>query len=313
VYIFSFAIGACIGSFLNVCIYRLPREMSIVSPPSHCPACGQPLAWHDNVPIISFLLLGGRCRHCGVIISGRYALVEAITGLLFVATVHSFVGAGTLTPVRAAAVLIVASALVAGSFIDIERRIIPDEITLPGTVLGCLAGLLFPHLHDAGDPVLKLVYGPLPLPAWGLAASVFGALVGGGFIYLSGVLGRIIFRKEAMGMGDVKLMAMVGRETDGDGGCLPGMEDGAGGHFPRVPVWRRAGRGAHRSAAPKGYPHPLRALPCPGGAFGRFLRGPACARASRVAAAARRRVIPLRMRVHFPTAGSVDTGQWRQV
>jgi len=210
VYIFSFAIGACIGSFLNVCIYRLPREMSIVSPPSHCPACGQPLAWHDNVPIISFLLLGGRCRHCGVIISGRYALVEAITGLLFVATVHSFVGAGTLTPVRAAAVLIVASALVAGSFIDIERRIIPDEITLPGTVLGCLAGLLFPHLHDAGDPVLKLVYGPLPLPAWGLAASVFGALVGGGFIYLSGVLGRIIFRKEAMGMGDVKLMAMVG-------------------------------------------------------------------------------------------------------
>ena len=210
IYIFAFAIGACIGSFLNVVIYRLPREMSIVNPPSHCPACGQPLSWHDNVPIVSFLLLGGRCRHCGVMISGRYALVEALTGILFLATVHGFIGAETFTALHAAVVLIVASALVASSFIDIERRIIPDEITLPGIVLGCLTGLMLPRVHDAADPVLKLIYDPLPLPVWGLVASLFGALAGGGFIYLSGVLGRIIFRKEAMGMGDVKLMAMVG-------------------------------------------------------------------------------------------------------
>ena len=210
IYIFAFAIGACIGSFLNVVIYRLPREMSIANPPSHCPACGQPLAWHDNVPIVSFLLLGGRCRHCGVMISGRYALVEALTGILFLATVHGLIAAETFTALQAAVVLIVASALVASSFIDIERRIIPDEITLPGIVLGCLTGLMLPRVHDAADPVLKLIYDPLPLPVWGLVASLFGALAGGGFIYLSGVLGRIIFRKEAMGMGDVKLMAMVG-------------------------------------------------------------------------------------------------------
>jgi len=210
IYIFAFAIGACIGSFLNVVIYRLPREMSIVNPPSHCPACGQPLSWHDNVPIVSFLLLGGRCRHCGVMISGRYALVEALTGILFLATVHGLIAAETFTALQAAVVLIVASALVASSFIDIERRIIPDEITLPGIVLGCLTGLMLPRVHDAADPVLKLIYDPLPLPVWGLVASLFGALAGGGFIYLSGVLGRIIFRKEAMGMGDVKLMAMVG-------------------------------------------------------------------------------------------------------
>jgi len=210
IYIFAFAIGACIGSFLNVVIYRLPREMSISNPPSHCPACGQPLAWHDNVPIVSFLLLGGRCRHCGVMISGRYALVEALTGILFLATVHGLIAAETFTALQAAVVLIVASALVASSFIDIERRIIPDEITLPGIVLGCLTGLMLPRVHDAADPVLKLIYDPLPLPVWGLVASLFGALAGGGFIYLSGVLGRIIFHKEAMGMGDVKLMAMVG-------------------------------------------------------------------------------------------------------
>ena len=211
-YTFSFAMGAAVGSFLNVCIYRLPREMSLAWPPSHCPACGQGLAWYDNVPLVSFLLLGGKCRHCGVIIAGRYALVELLTALLFLATVHHFAGHGQ--PVQAGVALVVVSALIAGSFVDIERRIIPDEITLAGLAAGCLAGLVFPQIH-AGDVLLRAVLpgglpGGLPGHLAGLGASAFGAAVGAAFIYLTGVLGRMLFRKEAMGLGDVKLMAMVG-------------------------------------------------------------------------------------------------------
>jgi len=210
IYIFSFMIGAVVGSFLNVCIYRLPREMSVVNPPSHCPSCGQGLAWYDNVPVISFLLLGGQCRHCGVSISARYALVELMTGLLFVATVHCLVGVRAFGPAEAGVVLIVVSALLAGSFIDIERQIIPDEITLPGIAAGCLAGLIFPQIHDVADPLLGAIGAAVPHHAFGLIASAVGAVVGGGFIYLTGVVGKMIFRKEAMGLGDVKLMAMVG-------------------------------------------------------------------------------------------------------
>ncbi len=210
VYVFSFAIGAAVGSFLNVCIYRLPREMSVVSPASHCPTCGQGLGWYDNVPILSFLLLGGKCRHCGVLISGRYALVELLTALLFVAVVHQFRPVEVFNAPQAAVALIVVSALIASSFIDLERQIIPDEITLPGIALGCVAGLVFPRIHDVADPLLGALSRSMPPPAYGLVASVLGALAGGGFIYLTGVVGRMIFRKEAMGFGDVKLMAMVG-------------------------------------------------------------------------------------------------------
>jgi len=210
VYIFSFAVGAVVGSFLNVCIYRLPREMSVVAPPSHCPMCGQGLAWYDNVPLAGFLLLGGKCRHCGAVISGRYALVELLTGLLFLVTVYYFIGLGRFSAPEAGVVLVVVSALVAGSFIDIERQIIPDEITLPGLAVGCLAGLLFPRIHDTADPLLGSLAGAVPSHVYGLIASAAGAAVGGGFIYLTGVLGKMIFRKEAMGLGDVKLMAMAG-------------------------------------------------------------------------------------------------------
>ena len=211
IYPFSFVMGSAIGSFLNVCIYRLPREMSVASPPSHCPSCGQLLAWYDNVPVVSFLLLGGQCRHCGVRISGRYAVVELLTGLLFVGIVlHFSAGADAFPAASAAVALVAASALLAASFIDIERQIIPDEITLPGIVCGCLAGLAFPQIHDAADPLLKGLAGSVPAHLLGLIASVLGAVAGGGFIYLTGLGGKVLFRKEAMGFGDVKLMAMVG-------------------------------------------------------------------------------------------------------
>jgi len=215
-YLFSFAIGSAIGSFLNVCIYRLPREMSVVMPPSHCPNCGQFLAWFDNVPILSYLLLGGKCRHCGVIISGRYALVELLTGLMFAGTIWRFSGVDGFAGAQAAVAIIVTAALLAASFIDIERQIIPDEITLPGILLGCIAGLALPRIHEVFDPVLgyDFVLGSVAKAVnphlFGLIASVFGGAVGAGFIYLTGLAGRLIFRKEAMGLGDVKLMALVG-------------------------------------------------------------------------------------------------------
>jgi leader peptidase (prepilin peptidase)/N-methyltransferase len=217
VYIFGFVIGTAIGSFLNVCIYRLPREMSVVSPGSHCPTCGQALAWYDNVPIISFILLGGGCRHCGVIISGRYALVELLTGLLFVAALSRLGWEGGFNAAQAGVALVVVPTLIAASFIDIERQIIPDEITLPGIAVGCLAGLVLPQIHaplpgaiGQADPLLHIVQDAVPAHLYGLIASVAGAAIGAGFIYLTGVAGKMIFRKEAMGLGDVKLMAMVG-------------------------------------------------------------------------------------------------------
>jgi len=215
-YFFSFAIGSAIGSFLNVCIYRLPREMSVVTPPSHCPNCGQLLAWFDNVPILSYLLLGGRCRHCGVIISGRYALVELLTGLVFAGAIWRFSGDGEFAGAQAAVAMVLAAALLAASFIDIERQIIPDEITLPGIIVGCIAGLAFPRIHEmvdpvlGSDPVLGAVARIMNPHLFGLIASVFGAAVGAGFIYLAGLAGRLIFRKDAMGLGDAKLMALVG-------------------------------------------------------------------------------------------------------
>ena len=210
VYIFSFVIGAAVGSFLNVCIYRLPREMSVAGPGSHCPTCGQALAWYDNVPVLSFLLLGGRCRHCGATISGRYALVELLTGLLFLATLARLGPDGGFNAAQAGVALVVIPTLVAASFIDIERQIIPDEITLPGIGVGCLAGLILPQIHGPAGLLLGRVEAAVPVHLYGLIASVAGAAIGGGFIYLTGVAGKVIFRKEAMGFGDVKLMAMVG-------------------------------------------------------------------------------------------------------
>ena len=242
IYCFSFAIGCAIGSFLNVCIYRLPREMSVVNPPSHCPTCGQELAWYDNVPMVSFLLLGGRCRHCGVIISGRYALVEFLTGVLFLAVVYRFSAAGgEMSVEHAGAMIVVAAALVAASFIDLERQIIPDEITLPGAALGCLASVVLPGIHAAADPLLGGIARAVPGPVFGLIASVFGAAVGAGFIYLTGLAGKAIFRKDAMGLGDVKLMAMVGAFLGWRAalmsifiGCFFGSVIGVG-----MLVWRR--------------------------------------------------------------------------
>lgn len=229
-WIFSGVLGLNIGSFLNVCIFRLPRNcMSIVGPRSRCPRCLAWIAWYDNLPVLSWCLLGGKCRHCGNPISIRYTLVELLTGGLFLVAGHRALY-GVPDPRWPQAVTFaldgwLLGAMIACTFIDLEFRILPDEITISGLVLGLAASAAFPFLHGpvGGVPegvVLQRGFHWDPghgLP-WAignahlasLAASAAGALAGGGSIWLVGVLGKLVFRKDAMGFGDVKYMAMIG-------------------------------------------------------------------------------------------------------
>lgn len=187
-YLLVFVFGSLIGSFLNVCIYRMPRGLSIVSPPSHCPSCGAPVRPWDNIPIFSYVVLGGRCRKCGEKISARYPLVEALNGFLYAALLWRY-GIGLSFPLYACFV----SSLVVITFIDLDFQIIPDRITLPGIPLGIIAGsFLLP------DPFMRA-------EQLGLVPSLIGFAAGGGFFYLVAVLSR-----GGMGGGDIKLMAMVG-------------------------------------------------------------------------------------------------------
>lgn len=180
-----FAMGAILGSFLNVIIYRLPRGESIVRPPSACPECGRRITPRDNVPIVSYLILRGRCRHCKAVISSRYPVVELLAGLVPVLLLWRY-GLG-----REALVLCVLSyVLIVVSFIDLDLRIIPDRVTLPGIAVGLI---LAPYLG---------------LTTFG--GSLLGAVVGGGALYLIAIAGTAAFGKESMGGGDIKLAAMLG-------------------------------------------------------------------------------------------------------
>jgi len=188
-----FALGSCLGSFLNVCIYRLPREQSIIRPRSRCTKCRRQIAAYDNIPFISYVILGGRCRHCRKRISLRYPLIEAMTGLATIAVFQRFGMSGV-----GLVYLAFVCALITASFIDLEFRIIPDEISLGGLVLGVILSALIPSLHGTESRWLAL------------GRSVIGFLVGGGLLYGTGIIGDFIFKKESMGGGDIKLLAMAG-------------------------------------------------------------------------------------------------------
>ena len=187
------AFGSMVGSFLNVCIYRMPREQSIVFPGSRCTTCQHPIAWFDNIPVVSFLLLQGRCRYCRRLIAWRYPLVELLTTLAAVAVVARF---GLNAP--AAVYFSFVCGLIVVSFIDLEFQIIPDEISLGGLVIGVLLCAALPSLQGTESRWLAV------------GRSVTGLLVGGGILYATGLLGDVIFRKESMGGGDIKLLAMAG-------------------------------------------------------------------------------------------------------
>ncbi len=211
--IFTGMFGAVVGSFLNVCIHRLPRTyLSIVRPGSHCPQCGTFLKWYDNIPIFSWLSLGGACRYCRIRIPIRYMLVEMLTAALFIVYAYFIVIAplpsfGELPKTSAWFALVVAwyliGNMIAITFIDMAYRIIPDSITYTGIMLAPIVSLLCPVLH----PEMHTISNPY---LQGFISSILGIVIGGGSLYIVGVIGKLIFRKEAMGLGDVKMMAMVG-------------------------------------------------------------------------------------------------------
>jgi len=208
--VFIAVLGAIIGSFLNVVIHRLPREQSITLPASACPSCGEAIKAYDNIPIVSFLILGGRCRSCRAPISIRYPLVEALTALLF-AAVSWHDGISWALPFD----LVFIAIMIALVFIDAEHMILPNAITYPGIIFALAARIAVPYLAGAPhfDDLPSLIHGPLPgQPLWlvSLAGAVIGAIAGGGSLWLMGFLWEKMRGVEAMGLGDVKMMFMVG-------------------------------------------------------------------------------------------------------
>jgi len=210
VYIVAGIFGAVIGSFLNVVVHRLPREESIVFPNSHCPHCGVAIAFYDNIPLISYVALRGRCRACKAGISPRYPAVELLTALLFVAVAwHD--GLSAALPFD----LVFAGAMVALVFIDAEHMILPNAITYPGIIFAAVARVAVPYLTGGPhfDDLGPLMQGALAgLPMWlaSLIGASIGALVGGGSLWLMGWTWEKLRGIEAMGLGDVKMMFMVG-------------------------------------------------------------------------------------------------------
>jgi leader peptidase (prepilin peptidase)/N-methyltransferase len=202
--LFVAAVGAVVGSFLNVVIHRVPREESIVFPHSRCPQCGTAIRPYDNVPVVSWLVLRGRCRGCRAPISARYPAVEALTAVLFALTFWLRSGLTLALPFD----LLFVAAIVALVFIDAEHMILPNVITYPGIALALVARLIVPNLYGVGF----LCNDESCSAAWGfsLVNAVAGALFGGGFLWLTGWLWKRLRGVDAMGLGDVKMMFMVG-------------------------------------------------------------------------------------------------------
>jgi leader peptidase (prepilin peptidase)/N-methyltransferase len=198
-----FVFGAAVGSFLNVCIHRMPNEESIVSPPSHCPHCGQRIRWTDNIPLISFVALRGKCRHCRAPITPRYVLVEFLTAILFLwvwlkLTPWEHPPQHGIDFIKVPIYWLVIAGLIVATFIDFEHYIIPNEITLGGIVAGLVLSAIHPQLMDTSSIWVSLF------------RSLLGIIVGGATLLAIAIVGEKIFKKEAMGMGDVKLIAAIG-------------------------------------------------------------------------------------------------------
>jgi leader peptidase (prepilin peptidase) / N-methyltransferase len=204
-----FVFGLAFGSFLNVCIYRMPRNLSIKSPGSACPSCKQPIRFYDNIPILSWLVLGGRCRHCKEKISPRYLVTELLTGGLFLACYWRF--GLTLATLKYCTFAFLLLGLI---FTDAETKLLPNKLTLPGLALGILFSLFVPLNDLASQFVPGLVTfpfsGDITARLMSLVDSLLGAALGASFIYGAGAIYLRWRGTEGMGFGDVKLMAMVG-------------------------------------------------------------------------------------------------------
>ena len=180
-----FILGLIVGSFSNVCIYRIPKKESIAYPASHCPKCRTTIKPVDNIPLLSYILLKGRCRNCKSKISIQYPIVEFLTGLIYL-IIYLLYGLSVQTLIY----IILSSALIIIAFIDLNQQIIPDVISLPGIAIGFIISFFVPYISFIN--------------------SALGILAGGGIILIIALGGSAIFKKEAMGGGDVKLAAMIG-------------------------------------------------------------------------------------------------------
>lgn len=196
-WIASFVLGSIVGSFLNVCIYRIPEGKSIVYPGSRCGCCGAPIRWYDNIPIFSWIRLRGKARCCGAAFSIRYPLVEFLTAVLFLIAWIQF------PPIVALCAWVFIGLLVPLVFIDLDHFFIPDRFSVGGLFVGVLLSALVPELHGYANP------GGIAVLS-GLGSAVIGALVGSAVVYWFGAVAEIVFRKEAMGQGDVKLAGCFG-------------------------------------------------------------------------------------------------------
>jgi leader peptidase (prepilin peptidase) / N-methyltransferase len=193
----AFLFGAIVGSFLNVCIYRIPAKKSIVTPGSHC-ACGQPIKWHDNIPILSWFLLRGKARCCGRPYSFRYPAIELVTALIFLSCWL------LLPPVKAFAGMILASSLICATFIDLDSFEIPDRFSVGLGIVGLFYAILFPSLHDQHHEfavIAGIKSGTVALQ---------GMFIGAGLVLWIAVIAYAVLKKDAMGVGDVKLVGAIG-------------------------------------------------------------------------------------------------------
>jgi len=194
-----FLLGACVGSFLNVCIYRIPAGRSVIFPGSHC-GCGAPIAWYDNIPIVTWLLRRGRARCCGRRFSVRYPLVEAGTAGLFLAAWL------VLPPLVALCAWVLIGLLVVAALIDLDHTYIPDRCSIGGVLIGVTLAMAVPALHGHVDPQMPFFV----LSFRSGVAAVVGVLVGSAVILWIGILAEVVLRREAMGFGDVKLLGCLG-------------------------------------------------------------------------------------------------------
>ena len=237
-YVYVAALGAIVGSFANVCIHRLPRGESVVTPPSHCPACGKRIAARDNVPLVSYLLLRGRCRHCRTRIPVRYPLVEGVTSLLFLFV--AFLWGPSVDALRGA-LLVTACVILVGT--DLKERILPDEVTLGGTALGASLSLLEDLTRGAA----------FSFGGSRFVGSVLGAAVGGGLLLAVRTVYLRFRHVEGLGLGDVKMLAMIGTFTGPVGALMTLFAGSVGGSLVgltaaavRHAAWWREARGVAR-------------------------------------------------------------------
>lgn len=228
VLIYAAVVGAAIGSFLNVCIYRWPAEESVVKPRSRCPGCNQPIAWHDNIPILSWLLLRGRCRRCGTSVSVQYPIIEAATALIWVGSVVAH--GASIEALRAALFLTI---LLGIAMTDAREMVIPDQFSLGGTAIGLLLAAL-----PGGFPFLR---------------ALLGAAVGYFLLWGVKLAAEKALKKPALGVGDIHMMAMVGAFTGPAGALLTIMLGSVLGLLLGVPyTWIRGRLQALNSYLPLG-------------------------------------------------------------